>query len=183
MGALVRGNRLGSRAHIRFITRRGDASNSGACLQWFTCLQTATSYEAFSWNYVSIGMDARAAHGFHTLRDSKPALAFSRTANQAWYVYYGCSSGWFCGAGPLNNEVRLELLGADGKWKETNVPSSVRALIFLNLQSYGGGRDIWKHDKSVCCADWLSMIVVVDVVVLNHNFLKSNNDDYDDRLA
>jgi hypothetical protein len=112
-------------------------------------MQTATAYEAFSWNYVSIGMDAQAAHGFHSLRDSKPALAFSRTANQAWYVYYSCASGWFCGAGPLSKEVRLELLGADGKWKNTRVPASVRALIFLNLQSYGGGRDIWQHDKSV----------------------------------
>jgi hypothetical protein len=112
-------------------------------------MQTATAYEAFSWNYVSIGMDARAAHGFHTLRDSKPALAFSRTANKAWYVYYGCASGWFCGAGPLSKQVRLELLGPDGTWKETRVPASVTALIFLNLQSYGGGRDIWHHDKAV----------------------------------
>ena len=33
--------------------------------------------------------------------------------------------------------------GLDGKWQAVPIPSSVKALVLLNLQSYGGGRDIW----------------------------------------
>lgn len=112
--------------------------------------QAATAWEAFSWNYVSVGMDAKAAHGFHELRESKPKLAFSRAANQFWYGYYSCAGGWFCGGAPLNKEVRLELRGAEGgAWREVPVPAAVRAIVMLNLQSYAGGRDLWHHDKSV----------------------------------
>ena len=92
------------------------------------------------WNYLSVGMDAEAAYGFHTLRESHSWAASSRLLNQvraggavpcsrwlprrsllvgaadgcliqcavwtggggggaqAWYSWYSCSSGWFCGA-------------------------------------------------------------------------------------
>ena len=30
-----------------------------------------------------------------------------------------------------------------GEWVEVLVPSSVKALVLLNLQSYAGGRDLW----------------------------------------
>ena len=33
--------------------------------------------------------------------------------------------------------------GVDGKWLTVRIPSSVKAIVLLNLQSYGGGRDIW----------------------------------------
>ena len=69
-------------------------------------MQTATEHTAFSWNYISVGMDAKAAYGFHELRESKPKLAASRASNQFWYGYFSCASGWFCGSGPLNNKVR-----------------------------------------------------------------------------
>ena len=69
-------------------------------------VQAAREHTAFSWNYVSVGMDAKAAYGFHELREAKPKLAFSRLANQFWYSYYSCASGWFCGSGPLSKDVR-----------------------------------------------------------------------------
>lgn len=47
-------------------------------------MQEATRYVAEAWNYISVGMDAKAAQGFHHLRDTKPSLAFSRAANQFW---------------------------------------------------------------------------------------------------
>lgn len=116
--------------------------------------QEATSFSAESWNYVSIGMDAKSAFGFHHLRETKPALAFSRAANQAWYGYFSCASGWFCGAEPLNRRMRLEVLGGgDGggdHWRDIEVGASVKAIVLLNLQSYGGGRDLWgDHDNDV----------------------------------
>ena len=39
---------------------------------------TLCSRSAYSWNYLSLGMDAKAALGFHNLRNTKPALTFSR---------------------------------------------------------------------------------------------------------
>jgi Diacylglycerol kinase accessory domain len=73
-------------------------------------MQTSTEHTAFSWNYVSVGMDAQAAYGFHELRESKPRLAASRAANQFWYGYFSCASGWFCGSGPLKRKVRTAVL-------------------------------------------------------------------------
>ena len=37
----------------------------------------------------------------------------------------------------------LQVKGVDGKWLTVRIPSSVKAIVLLNLQSYGGGRDIW----------------------------------------
>ena len=65
--------------------------------------------EGLFWNYFSIGMDATAAYGFHHLRETKPWAAPSRMINQAWYAYYGCSSGWFCCARPIRNTVSLKV--------------------------------------------------------------------------
>lgn len=33
--------------------------------------------------------------------------------------------------------------GLDGNWQLVTIPSNVKAVVLLNLQSYGGGRDIW----------------------------------------
>lgn len=37
----------------------------------------------------------------------------------------------------------LQVKGIDGTWQPVRIPKSVKALVLLNLQSYGGGRDIW----------------------------------------
>lgn len=37
--------------------------------------------------------------------------------------------------------------GDDEAWEEIVVPSSVRAIVMINLQTYMGGRDLWGlHD-------------------------------------
>lgn len=96
------------------------------------------------WNYFSVGLDAEAAYGFHSLREKHPSLAKSRLMNQAWYSYFSCSTGWFCGAKPLDRFVSIRVKAtSDSPWKDIVIPSSVRALILLNLQTYGGGRDVW----------------------------------------
>jgi len=61
------------------------------------------------WNYFSLGLDAEAAYGFHTLRETHSWAASTRLANQAWYSWYSCTSGWFCGA-----QVRRVPLGCPG---------------------------------------------------------------------
>lgn len=37
----------------------------------------------------------------------------------------------------------MQVKGLDGTWQPVRIPKSVKALVLLNLQSYGGGRDIW----------------------------------------
>ncbi len=49
------------------------------------------------WNYMSLGMDAAAAHGFHQLRESKPWAARGRITNQAWCAAAQCVGSWFQG--------------------------------------------------------------------------------------
>ncbi|KAL6785056.1 hypothetical protein ACKKBG_A02255 [Auxenochlorella protothecoides x Auxenochlorella symbiontica] len=105
----------------------------------------ATRVTGMFWNYFSVGLDAEAAYGFHALRESRPWAAQTRVMNQAWYGWYSCTSGWFCAAPPLRNSVRLRGRGGPGgpAWRDIPLPASVRAIVVLNLQSYGGGRDIW----------------------------------------
>jgi diacylglycerol kinase (ATP) len=103
------------------------------------------------WNYFSIGADALAAFRFHHMREGNPACAGSRLANQFWYSWFSCSSGWFAphvacsrDVPPVARLVVVEVLDSDGMtWRHLPVPSSIRALVVVNLQSYGGGRNIW----------------------------------------
>lgn len=96
-------------------------------------------------NYFSVGADAQAAYNFHHLRDTHPALASNRLANQFWYSAFSCTSGWFCGTIPsVSNFTQVEVMRpGDSEWTPLAVPPSIKALVLVNLQSYGGGRNIW----------------------------------------
>ncbi len=62
------------------------------------------------WNYFSIGLDAQAAYGFHSLREKHPWAAPSRMINQGWYSYFSCTTGWFGPiAPPVRNKVVLKV--------------------------------------------------------------------------
>lgn len=61
------------------------------------------------WNYYSVGLDAQAAYGFHSLREKRPWAAPSRLVNQGWYSYFSCTTGWFCNAPPVRNKVALKV--------------------------------------------------------------------------
>jgi len=133
---------------------------------------TTTSVSGLFWNYFSIGADAAATHGFHSLRESKPWAAPARAINQLWYVVFGCVTGWFCGAPPASKRIRIRARrrprsaaaaaaaggngvasgggGEDGGgsdeekgWVDIPLPRDVKAVVLLNLQSYAGGRDVW----------------------------------------
>ena len=114
------------------------------------------------WNYLSIGLDAQAAYGFHSLRERHPACTSSRLGNQAWYGVFTCSTGWFCGgqrlAGPgvddpssasdaprtrIIKRLRIKKSAQDDVYTDVHIPQDIRAIVLLNLQTYGGGRDIW----------------------------------------
>jgi diacylglycerol kinase (ATP) len=101
------------------------------------------------WNYFSVGLDAKAAHAFHSLRERKPWLTPGRLMNQAWYAIFSCTGGWFCGAPPISKALHLRVRGGAGgpEWRDVPLPPSLRAIALLNLQTYGGGRDVWGLDE------------------------------------
>ena len=72
-------------------------------------MQDACEHQAYVWNYIDIGMNAKTAYGFDRLREKKPWLAAKRIANIIWYNIFACSEGWFCGSRPLNRKVRIGL--------------------------------------------------------------------------
>ena len=92
------------------------------------------------------GLDAQTAYNFHTLREHHPRATSSRLINQAWYGIFTCGTGWFCGGTPLRTHaiksLRIQKSPGD-PFTHTTLPPDIRAIIILNLQTYGGGRDIW----------------------------------------
>ncbi|XP_010539453.1 PREDICTED: diacylglycerol kinase 4 [Tarenaya hassleriana] len=113
------------------------------------------SYEGVFYNYFSIGMDAQVAYSFHNLRNEKPYLANGPIANKIIYSSYSCSQGWFlthCRNDPslrgLKNILRIHIKRNDSsEWEKIPVPKSVRAVVALNLHSYGSGRNPWGNLK------------------------------------
>lgn len=101
---------------------------------------------ALFWNYLSFGIDAESAWGFSHLRETKPALASRRALNMFWYSWFSCTSGWFC---PRNFalqdklQVRAWARTEGGAMEELRISHGIGAVVLLNLQSYGGGRDLW----------------------------------------
>lgn len=117
--------------------------------------EKVTCYEGVFYNYFSIGMDAQIAYGFHHLRNEKPYLAQGPIANKVIYSGYGCTQGWFftpCLSNPnlrgLRNILRLHVKKVNcSEWEQIPVPSSVRAIVALNLHNYGSGRNPWGNLK------------------------------------
>ncbi|KAK7304158.1 hypothetical protein RJT34_15240 [Clitoria ternatea] len=108
-------------------------------------------YEGVFYNYFSIGMDAQVAYGFHQLRNEKPYLAQGPIANKIIYSGYSCTQGWFftpCTSEPslrgLKNILRIHVKKySSSEWELIPVPTSVRAIVALNLHNYGSGRNPW----------------------------------------
>ncbi|KAF8033845.1 hypothetical protein BT93_C0188 [Corymbia citriodora subsp. variegata] len=108
------------------------------------------------YNYFSIGMDAQVAYGFHHLRNEKPYLANGPIANKLIYSSYTCSQGWFftpCTSDPslrgLKNILRMHVKKVNcTEWEKVPVPSSVRAIVALNLHNYASGRNPWGNLKA-----------------------------------
>lgn len=117
--------------------------------------ETVSCFAGVFYNYFSIGMDAQVAYGFHQLRDDKPFLASGPLSNKLIYAGYTCKQGWFftqCISDPelrgLTNIIRLSIKKMDSsEWEHIPVPSSVRAIVALNLHNYASGRNPWGNLK------------------------------------
>ncbi|XP_078171622.1 diacylglycerol kinase 4-like isoform X1 [Carex rostrata] len=118
--------------------------------------EKAFCFDGVFYNYISIGMDARIAYGFHNLRDEKPYLAYGPIANKLIYAGYTCSQGWFftpCTSDPslrgLKNILRVSIKKMNSnEWEQIPVPTSVRAIVALNLHNYGSGSHPWGNLKT-----------------------------------
>ncbi|CAM0911325.1 unnamed protein product [Alopecurus aequalis] len=117
--------------------------------------ETVSCFDGVFYNYFSIGMDAQVAYGFHQLRDEKPFLASGPLSNKLIYAGYTCKQGWFftqCISDPelrgLTNIIRLSIKKMDSsEWEHIPVPSSVRAIVALNLHNYASGKNPWGNLK------------------------------------
>ncbi|PUZ50791.1 hypothetical protein GQ55_6G088200 [Panicum hallii var. hallii] len=117
--------------------------------------ETVSCFDGVFYNYFSIGMDAQVAYGFHQLRDEKPFLASGPLSNKLIYAGYTCKQGWFftqCISDPelrgLRNIICLSIKRMDSsEWESISVPSSVRAIVALNLHNYASGRNPWGNLK------------------------------------
>eukprot|EP01018_Ginkgo_biloba_P007102 Gb_24490 [translate_table: standard] len=132
---------------------RPQATDHQDGIQDGTLSDNSSSFEGVFYNYFSIGMDAQIAYGFHHLRNEKPYLAQGPISNKIIYSGYSCSQGWFCtpcSANPrvrgLNNIVQLHIKRRNcSDWEYLRIPSSVRAIVALNLHNYASGRNPWGH--------------------------------------
>ncbi|KAH7846483.1 hypothetical protein Vadar_014516 [Vaccinium darrowii] len=117
--------------------------------------EKVSCYEGVFYNYFSMGMDAQVAYGFHNLRNEKPYLAQGPISNKVIYSGYSCKQGWFftpCMNDPslrgLRNIVRVYVKKAnDSEWEQISIPSNVRSIVALNLNSYASGRNPWGNLK------------------------------------
>jgi hypothetical protein len=135
------------------------------------------SYDGVFCNYYSMGVDAVAAAAFHEHREAHPELFTSRMRNQMWYVRKGlpAAGGIPCGASlppPCLKEFVQLRIRSPGKilFEEVALDSSLRGIIILNLQSYGGGRNLWGSSKSSkylppACDDGILEIVGVSGIL------------------
>ncbi|KAF5742872.1 diacylglycerol kinase family protein [Tripterygium wilfordii] len=75
--------------------------------------------------------------------------------DQIIYSGYSCTQGWFltpCISEPslrgLKNILRMHVKKVNcSQWEQVPVPKSVRAIVVLNLHSYGSGRNPWGSPK------------------------------------
>eukprot|EP00903_Cladosiphon_okamuranus_P011637 g10946.t1 len=119
--------------------------------------ETWESYDAVFCNYFSFGVDAIAAAAFHEHRQAYPQLFTSRFRNQVWYARKGfpAAGGVPCGSRPPPTPVSqyLELRvknTPEGEWETLELDSTLRGVVVLNLQSYGGGRNLWGSAEAGC---------------------------------
>ncbi|KAL7575591.1 hypothetical protein ACA910_020161 [Epithemia clementina (nom. ined.)] len=100
-------------------------------------------------NYMSIGVDAQIAFSFHKDRSEHPEKYTSVAGNKVKYVTQGLANG--VGAQPLHGKLKLWASTPTRNdtglttMSEIPIPKSCRAVVLLNIPSYGGGNRLINH--------------------------------------
>ncbi|KAG1677798.1 hypothetical protein FOA52_008562 [Chlamydomonas sp. UWO 241] len=91
-------------------------------------------------NYVGIGIDAKVALEFHTMRDNFPSLFQSQLGNKMWYTGVGTVDLLRRSCSNLHKRLRLECDGA-----VVELPADAEGLVILNIPCHMGGVFLWEH--------------------------------------
>uniref|UniRef100_A0A6S8B0V1 Diacylglycerol kinase n=2 Tax=Aplanochytrium stocchinoi TaxID=215587 RepID=A0A6S8B0V1_9STRA len=89
-------------------------------------------------NYLGVGVDAQIALNFHLKRERAPHLFKNRYLNKFWYASSGGQEILMQRFIDFATHATLE---CDGK--TIPIPVGCEGLIVLNIDSYGGGVDLW----------------------------------------
>uniref|UniRef100_M4BQ15 Diacylglycerol kinase n=1 Tax=Hyaloperonospora arabidopsidis (strain Emoy2) TaxID=559515 RepID=M4BQ15_HYAAE len=101
-------------------------------------------------NYMGVGVDAQVALEFHEQRERSPELFMSQFVNRLWYSQFGAKNFLVRTCAGLSDKV---VLVCDGK--RIALPDGTEGIIFLNINSYGGGSKLWHDDaeSDIECSD------------------------------
>ncbi|KAL3148265.1 hypothetical protein ABBQ38_013732 [Trebouxia sp. C0009 RCD-2024] len=89
-------------------------------------------------NYLGIGVDAKAALDFHSLRTAYPNWFRSQVGNKLWYTGLGAREIVQHSVRQISK--RLQVI-CDGE--PLTLPNDIEGVLFLNINSYMGGVDLW----------------------------------------
>ena len=94
-------------------------------------------------NYMSIGVDAKAALLWARLSKRAPFLFRLRLINKLWYIICGTPEFFLHSYSDLHSRCTLT---CDGE--EVPLPKGIEGLMVMNTPSYGGGSDLWDEFRS-----------------------------------
>lgn len=113
-------------------------------------------------NYFSIGFDARIAFEFHKEREQHPEKFTSPTKNKI--IYLKKSPGAYKRSPQLRGNIRMLVKNEEkNEVEELKIPKKCRAVILLNLQSYGGGNHLTSGDLNRADDGLIEVIFVSSV--------------------
>lgn len=94
-------------------------------------------------NYWSIGEDAEILLKFHTMRETHRGLFTSRVVNKGWYGVFTTGAAF-----KMHEDLYKQMdLIVDGE--KVDLQSGLRAIVVLNLPSYGAGTNLWGKRKEL----------------------------------
>mmetsp|Transcript_130894 Transcript_130894/g.407024 ORF Transcript_130894/g.407024 Transcript_130894/m.407024 type:complete len:271 (-) Transcript_130894:451-1263(-) len=96
-------------------------------------------------NYLGIGVDAAVALDFHQMRERSPHLFVSRLVNKIWYAKSGTVHFFRRACSDLGSKITLECDGV-----KIDVPPHIEGVVVLNINSFGGGSDLWGSAGGAC---------------------------------
>ncbi|KAK9855135.1 hypothetical protein WJX84_000838 [Apatococcus fuscideae] len=93
-------------------------------------------------NYLGIGIDAKVALDFHSMREEYPAWFQSQMGNKLWYTGLGAKD--IIEHVPISLPRKLQVI-CDGQ--PLQVPHDIEGILLLNISSYMGGANLWASGR------------------------------------